>query len=186
MDIFHILILILVLIFVTIITVVVLIYEWSLLVTRAPFVGLPKEVIPEILKVLNLKDDSVMYDLGCGDGRILFTCAKAKPKARYIGVDKALAAYTVAVTKKLLFKDKKVEFKHINFFKQDLSDATHVFVYLFPGLMNSLLLKLQKELKPGSVVVSCDFEFQDKQPRDIIHLNRDKHLLGQRLIIYEF
>ncbi|MBU2566544.1 class I SAM-dependent methyltransferase, partial [Patescibacteria group bacterium] len=141
----------------------------------------------EIFKELNLTEDSVMYDLGCGDGRVLFYCEERSLKVKCIGIDKALAARVVFVFKKIFFhKKSNVVFCHKNMFKHDLSDATHIFVYLFPGLMNSLFDKLKKELKPGAIVISCDFEFKDKKPSRIVNLNRSKHLLGQRLLIYEF
>ncbi|MEK7211069.1 MAG: hypothetical protein AAB731_00360, partial [Patescibacteria group bacterium] len=73
-----------------------------------------------------------------------------------------------------------------NFFRADLSAATHIFTYLFPKPMNELLPKFKKELKPGARVVSCDFLFKEKEPAEIIELHRSKNQLARRLYVYEF
>jgi hypothetical protein len=72
-----------------------------------------------------------------------------------------------------------------DFMKQNLSAADRVFTYLYPGLMDELLPKLEKELHPGTRLVSCDFPFSKKKAKEVIDLERPK-LTGQKLYIYEF
>lgn len=180
----HLLGVILVLIVCTAVIIIGLMYEWSLLVTGAPFICMPKPVLDPIVKALDLKDGSVLYDLGCGDGRVLEACALAHPHSKFKGIDKAKVAIWNA--KWRLRKRKEIKLLHKNFFKCDLSDATHVFTYLFPDLMNSLLPKLEKELKPGTRLVTCDFTFKDKKWAEEIDLNRPKGTLGRKLYVYIF
>ena len=164
-----------------------MLYEWSLVVTRAPFIPIPQAVLPYVVDALELKPGSVVYDLGCGEGRVLLACWKRFPHARYVGLDKAvLAIWLARWRKRQTARDADSVFKRMNFFRQDLSDATHVFTYLFPGLMQRLLPKLKRELKPGARLVSCDFQFNDMKPVKTIQLDRPIGALGRTLYVYEF
>lgn len=53
-----------------------------------PFVRTPTDVIPHILNALKLDEQSVLYDLGCGDGKIIATCHRIHPDTTYIGIEK--------------------------------------------------------------------------------------------------
>lgn len=165
-----------------------LLWQKSLVFTKAPFVCLPLEVIPEIINQLNLTPESIFYDLGSGDGRILAAAHQKTPLAKFYGVEKELLAHIIAKHKlKNLIKTGHLNLIHKNFFKTNLSQASHVFTYLFPELMNDLLPKLQKELKPGTILISCDFPFSKKSPEQIVTLsNRPPHALGKRLLVYKF
>lgn len=165
------------------IIIVGMMYQWSLFVTRAPFVCIPKEVAEEIAKALDVKEGSVVYDLGSGDGRVLRACYQKQPKAKYIGIDKAMVAIWYA---KFINRGLPIQFRHKNFFKCDLSDATHCYIYLFPGLVNRLLPRLEQQLKPGTRVIACDFYFDHKKPMKEIDLKRPEGVLGRKLYIYEF
>lgn len=170
-----------------VLTVIMFMYEWSLVVTRAPFISIPVAVLPYIVDALELKQGSVLYDLGCGEGRVLFACWKRFPDAKYIGLDKATLPVLIGWWRKRgLGKGVDVKIKKKNFFKQDVRDATHIFTYLYPGLMDKLLPKLRKELKPGTRVVSCDFQFTGMKPVRIVDLGRPPRTLGRMLYIYEF
>ncbi len=178
-------------IFIVIICLIVMIvgfmYQWSLFATRAPFVEIPKEILGDIVKALDVKPGSVVYDLGSGDGRVLVACYREQPDAKYVGIDKAIVPHVYAGLRLRWRKipARNIKLLHKNFFRQDLSDATHVYVYLFPGLLKSLLPKLQKDLKPGTRVVSCDFEFPEEfKSVQLIDLNRPKGKRGRRLYIY--
>ncbi|MFZ6014753.1 MAG: methyltransferase domain-containing protein [Patescibacteria group bacterium] len=175
---------VLILIFCIAVIIIGLMYEWSLLATRAPFICLPEDVVNSVIAELDLKDDSVFYDLGCGDGRVLEACAAQNSKCKLAGIDKARVAIWCARWR--LRKIKNVKISHKNFFKCDFSDATQIYTYLFPDLMNDLLPKLKRDLKPGTKLVTCDFKFTDWEPERIIDLNRSKDSLGRTLYIYRF
>jgi len=85
----------------------------TMLYTKVPFVPVPKEVLPDILKALDLKNGSIMYDLGCGDARVLTEAAKASKssetsessKSRFVGIERVwfplvLARFRVLKNKK--------------------------------------------------------------------------------------
>ncbi len=175
-------------IFIVIICILVMIvglmYQWSLFATRAPFVEIPKEILGDIVKAMDVKPGSIVYDLGSGDGRVLAACYRKESDAKYIGIDKAIVPHVYAKFRLRKILGSNFKLLHKNFFRHDLSDATHIYVYLFPGLLKSLLPKLQKELKPGTRVVSCDFEFPDIKPVEVVDLNRPKGKRGRKLYVY--
>ena len=166
-------------------------YEFSIacgmFTASAPFVPIPEEVLPEIVKLLQIKEDDTVYDLGCGDGRVLAACYKFEPRANYIGIEINLFAWALA-KKRFWFlgNPKNVKILRKNFFHENFSAANRIFTYLFPGPMENLLPKLQKELRLGTRLVSCDFSLKQKEPAEIIDLRRPKNSLAHRLYVYEF
>jgi phospholipid N-methyltransferase len=155
----------------------------------APFMTSSMKVLKDINEHFEIKDGSVVYDLGSGDGRILFYLSHFNKKAKYIGVENSLFPFILSKIGSYLNNKKEgVEVKIIknNFFDQDLSNATHIFVYLYPHVMDEMLPKLEKELKPGTRLVSLSFSFKDKKPISEVDLNRSKYKLGRKLFIYQF
>lgn len=153
---------------------------------RAPFIPISMDVLPAIVDALKLYEGSVLYDLGSGDGRVVIAAALSNPTVKAIGVERSYLPFVVSSIDVYRKAIQNASFIRANFFDVDLKDASHVFLYLLPGLMNSLLPKLQKELKPGTRVVTCDFKFKDKQPVQIIDLHRKSYDLGRKIYIYEF
>jgi ribosomal protein L11 methylase PrmA len=124
----------------------------------------PTEVVEEILKIAKVEKSDVVYDLGCGDGRIVIAAAK-QYGARGVGVDidpKRIQESWINA-KKAGVTD-QVKFLEQDFFETDLSKATVVTLYLHYNLNLRLRPKLQKELRPGSRVVSSTFDMGDWRP----------------------
>ena len=170
---------------------VILFILWSIgnLKNKVPFVTTSNAILKDIEKALEVKDDSVVYDLGCGDGRVLLYLSRFNRNARYIGIENSAFPIILARFESFLNKKKtgnKVEIINNNFFKQDLSDATHIFTYLYPNIMDELLPKFEKEVKPGTRLVSLSFKFAHKTPINKIDLKRSKYKLGRKLYVYQF
>jgi ubiquinone/menaquinone biosynthesis C-methylase UbiE len=108
--------------------------------------------------------DDVVYDLGSGDGRIVIAAAR-RFGARGVGVeiDPALIKKATENARKAGVAD-KVRFVQQDLFKADLSDATVVMLYLSPTTNLRLAPKLQRELRPGTRVVSNRFDMGDWKP----------------------
>jgi len=170
----------------------VLLFIWmfSIIKAKVPFVSVPSKVLEDIEKALNLKDDSVVYDLGCGDGKVLFYLAKKYSKAKYIGIENSLFPLILAHVRNWWYKKvnkiNNIEIIRGDFFDTDLSKATHIFTYLFPKVMDDLLPKLYTELKPGACLVSASFQFTGKKEKEVIDLKRGKYQLAKKIYIYEF
>ncbi len=154
---------------------------------KAPFVPIPKEILQNIVNALALRPDDMFYDLGCGDGRVLDAALAAQPKIHCFGVEyDPWPAFLARWRLRKHIKNNLARIIRGDMFKQDFNQATVIYTYLFPEYMNKLLPKLQRELKPGSRLVSCDFFFANKEPLEIIDLNRPKNKLGRFIYIYQF
>jgi SAM-dependent methyltransferase len=124
----------------------------------APYVTSPQPVVDRMLEIAAVKPGETVYDLGCGDGRILITAAQ-RFNARGVGVE--LSARLVKMTLdnlKRLNLHEQITVRQGHLLEVDLSDADVVTLYLETGSNELLRPNLEKDLKPGSRVVSHDFE----------------------------
>jgi SAM-dependent methyltransferase len=128
------------------------------------FVPTPHEVVAEMLKMAEVTQDDVVYDLGCGDGRIVIAAAK-QYGARGVGVeiDPELIKVCQEKARKAGVTD-RVRFLLKDLFETDIREATVVALYLTPELNLQLRPKLFHELKPGTRIVSHDFDMGDWKP----------------------
>jgi len=137
--------------------------------TRQPdvmYVPTHQAVVEKMLEMAEVKKGDVVYDLGCGDGRIVVTAAK-KYGVRAIGFD----INPVRVKESLEnVRSNKVEhlvtIKQADIFTLDLTEASVVTLYLLPEL-NVRLMPQLKKLKPGSRIVSHDFDMRGAKPVDV-------------------
>lgn len=129
-----------------------------------PYVPTPEEVVDAMLKLADVKKDDVLYDLGCGDGRIVVTAAK-NFGVRAVGVDIDPERIREANenAKKAGVAD-RVKFIEKNLFDADIKDATVVTLYLLPDVNRKLKPKLLKDLRPGTRIVSHQFDMGDWKP----------------------
>src|SRR5262249_48384183 len=130
-----------------------------------PFVPTPQEVVEEMLKLAGVKEGDVVYDLGCGDGRIVVTAVKKYKAKKGLGVD--LNPERIKDSEKTA-KDAgvqdKVEFKQGDVLKltdKDIAQADVITLYLLPEVNLRLMPVLKKGLKPGARIVSHDFDMGD-------------------------
>ena len=135
--------------------------------TREPdvhYVPTPTDVVAKMLDMADVGGDDIVYDLGCGDGRIVISAARERG-ARGIGIDidPARIAESRENAEKAGVTD-RVEFLEQDLFTTDLGDATVVTLYLLPSLNLKLLPKLIEELKPGTRIVSHSFSMGDWDP----------------------
>ncbi len=127
-----------------------------------PYVPTPEEVVREMLRVARVGKEDVVYDLGCGDGRIVITAAKEFGAKRGVGVDidPERIRESNENARKAGVTD-RVRFFQQDLFETDIRDATVVTLYLLPSINIKLRPKLFRELRPGSRVVSHDFDMCD-------------------------
>ena len=141
-------------------------------VTRdVPYVPTDDAVVPAILRLAHVTADDVIYDLGCGDGRIVIAAAKHHG-ARGIGVDiDPMRIEECRDNLKRAGRDvaDRVHFHQTSLFDLDLRPATVVVLYLLPSLNIRLRPKLLSELRPGSRVISNHFDMAIWRPDETVH-----------------
>lgn len=130
------------------------------------YVPTPNEIVDRMLDAANVTALDVVYDLGCGDGRIVIAAAK-KYGTRGVGVDLDPARIREAqANAKKAGVENLVTFKVADMFKTDLHEATVVTLYLLPELNRRLKPKLFAELRPGARVVSHDWDMGRDWPAE--------------------
>jgi SAM-dependent methyltransferase len=123
----------------------------------------PLAVVQTMMDMAAVKAGDVVYDLGCGDGRIAIGAARRGASGVGIDLNYNLIEWANANAKAERVQD-KVKFVHQDIFTMDLSEASVVTLYLLPELNQRLRPKLWKELKVGSRVVSNAFDMGNWRP----------------------
>jgi len=132
----------------------------------APYVSTPEAVVDEMLRLARVGRGDVLYDLGCGDGRIVIAAARDHGASGVgIDIDPARIAEANAGAHRAGVSD-RVRFAVQDLFATDFSAASVVSVYLYPELNAKLKPKFLSELKPGARVVSHEFGIGDWAPVD--------------------
>ena len=135
------------------------------------YVPTPEAVVEAMLQVANVTKNDVVYDLGCGDGRIPVTAAR-KYGARGVcfDIDPERIKEATENAKKAGVSN-LVEFRQEDLFKADFKEATVVTLYLLPDLNVKLRPKLWEELKPGTRIVSHQFDMGTWKPEKRLESN---------------
>jgi SAM-dependent methyltransferase len=146
------------------------------------FAPTPQDVVEAMLKAARVTGADVVYDLGSGDGRIPITAARLYG-AHGVGIDidPALVKEATASARTAGVSD-KVRFLAQDLFKADISPATVVTLYLTPFLNFKLLPKLNTELRPGTRVVSHQWEMMD--PTDKYEYKPEQKLIVGNSFVY--
>jgi predicted O-methyltransferase YrrM len=135
-----------------------------------PYVPTPNEVVDRMLQLANVTGDDTLYDLGSGDGRIIITAAQRYgTRGTGIDINPELVQQSQANAQSANVAD-RVEFVQQDLFQTDLSNATVVTLYLLPDINLKLRPKLLRELKPGTRIVSHDFDMGEWEPEQVVQV----------------
>jgi SAM-dependent methyltransferase len=143
-----------------------------------PFVPTPEDVVAGMLKAAGVKKDDILYDLGCGDGRIVITAAQ-KFGTKGVGID--INPVRIKEARENAAKagvTDRVKFIEQDLFDANIADATVVTLYLLPSVNLKLRPKLLHDLKPGTRVVSHSFDMGDWKP------DKETEVDGQRIYFW--
>ena len=157
------------------------VHGYFMLRNRVPYVALPNAAIGMVVSQLGVGDDDVVYDLGCGDGRVIAAVQNFNPNARYTGVENNPLIWMMAVVR-LRVRARIVRGEIAD---AKLREATRVFVYLGPKLMAQLEPRFERELPKGARVVSVQFPLPSRTP------DAEMELVGStsyaaRLYVYNY
>jgi cyclopropane fatty-acyl-phospholipid synthase-like methyltransferase len=135
-----------------------------------PYVSTPDSVVAEMLRLAAVRPGDMVYDLGCGDGRIVIAAAKDFG-ARGVGIDidPARIAEANAAARRAGVSP-RVRFTVQDLFQTDFSEASVVALYLYPEMNAKLLPKFLAELRPGTRIVSHQFGMGDWRPQESVRL----------------
>ncbi|OHB17767.1 MAG: hypothetical protein A2734_02825 [Parcubacteria group bacterium RIFCSPHIGHO2_01_FULL_40_30] len=156
----NLLILLAILIFQILLPITVLLFLLSgfvSMISGAPYVPISKKSIKKVLSFGGLSSRDTLYDLGCGDGRILISGSLNFGVPKAVGYEIALWPYLKAL---LLIKYSKlfnIKVFRRNCFKADVSQATFIYLYLFPKLVDKIAYKIAGEGKPETKVLCVTF-----------------------------
>jgi len=147
------------------------------------YVPTPYDVVEKMLQMANVKKTDVIYDLGCGDGRIIVQAAK-KRGCRAVGYEiepnRIREAYENIKKNKV---EHLVEIRQEDLFTADFSEATVMGLYLLPGMMTKLLPKIEK-LPPGTRIVAHDYGFHGIQPDKVVTVTSNETNVQHTLYLY--
>lgn len=132
------------------------------------YVPTPPEVVEQMLEMAKVNKNDVLYDLGSGDGRIPITAVQKRDVRRAVGIEinPERIQEANANAQKAGVTD-RVTFVNQDLFESDFSDATVMTLYLLPSLNVKLRPQLFSQLKPGTRIVSHDFDMGEWKPERV-------------------
>lgn len=131
----------------------------------APYVPTPLNIVRRMLELVRANSNDILYDLGCGDGRILFSAVEEFNVRKAVGYElNPMMCETVRRKADEKGLKGRIEVINGNFFLADLSPASVITLYLTTSGNTKLKPKLEKELQKGSRVVSHDFPINGWKP----------------------
>lgn len=155
-----------------------------------PFVPTTEQAVEAMLKLADVKQSDIVYDLGCGDGRIVVEAAK-KFGAHAVGIDiNPVRISEAKANAKKAGVEKLVRFEENDLFLADIHEATVVTLFLLPKINLKLLPKLTHDLKPGTRIVSNTFDMGDWKPQKEIIVGGENDIddenggLSKRLFLW--
>lgn len=151
-----------------------------------PFVPTTDAAVAEMLKLADVKKGDIVYDLGCGDGRIVIAAAKAGARGVGLDINPVRIAEAKANAKKAGVED-QVRFEEQDLFQADVREATVVTLFLLQSVNLKLRPKLLADLKPGTRVVSNTFDMGDWKPVKEVTVGNDEDAdayLSKRLYLW--
>ena len=150
----------------------------------APYVPTPQEVVDKMLELAQVKSKDVVYDLGCGDGRIVVTAAK-RYGARGVGLDiNPERIRECQANAKLAGVENLVTCKLQDVRTADVSEATVVTLYLLSSSNLTLRPMLTKQLRPGARIVSHAFSMGDWEPLKTVEV-KDSNDFSRTLYLWQ-
>jgi len=178
------------LIIMIVVGVIILVPATYALIWGAPFVPNSRKVVRKMFEYAGLKEGKdnskvKLYDLGCGDGRVVHMANKLYG-VQSIGYE--FAPHVFAWAKfwqifQVIFWKSKAKIKYRDFYSAKIDDADIMILYLMPETLARLAHRFKSELKPGTIIVSYAFEIKGMTPKKLVPKDKSKKL--SKFMIYE-
>jgi predicted RNA methylase len=154
-----------------------------------PYIGSPHAVVAKIAEQFEMTKESVFYDVGAGDGRVVFEVAKRYPNVKVIGIELALFPYAIAKTRLWIGKTFFGRYHNVVLLREDFqnhsfADATHIYAYLYPKVLDLLVVQVLKQKEKEVFLVSGTFETIIVQNCGKVVVSEKKKALIKELFVY--
>lgn len=152
-------------------TLLIAISAVAVFILRVPFVSTPPHIADAMFGLIDWQGKEVVVDLGCGDGRLLERLKKKLPDTTVTGCELSPVVWLAGIIRSLVLRTGvRIRFRSV--FRQNVSRADVVVLYLFPHLMQALEDKLDRELQPGTFVLCQTFGFPGRRAEKIVRVPR--------------
>lgn len=151
--------------FACIILLILLSFVWPPDSPWSPWWRTSRKIARSACRLAGVSKKDIVYELGSGDGEFILTAANEFQARKAIGIEIDHSRYYISKIKKQKSKSKNVEFRRSDFKKVDLSEATVVYFYLVPRVIERIMPKLKKELKRGTRIVSYRYRLPVKETK---------------------
>lgn len=154
-----------------------------------PYIGSPSAVVAKIAKQFELTKESVFYDVGAGDGRVVFEVAKRFPDTKVVGIELALFPYALArirlwIGKTFFGRYRNVTILRKDFGAHDFSDATHMYVYLYAKIVDLVIAQVRTQKKNPVFLLSGAFKSSIVPNCGKVVVSEKKKALIKELFVY--
>ena len=160
-----------VLVFVAVVTLGLVLTVVMHVFLHVPYVGTPPKVARRMVELARLTGRERVVDLGAGDGRVLFAAKRMHPGITAVGCEIVPTVWCLGVIRKL-FERLPVTLQLKSALAEDLRSTDVLLLYVTPPLMNKLLPKFERELRPGTRIVSHAFHVPGKIPQEKVEVER--------------
>ena len=150
---------------------------------NAPYITSPDLVVDQMIELAGLDEDDLVFDLGCGDGRIVIAAAQ-QSGCRGVGfeIDPKLVAQA-RENVRLEQVDDRVEIVEQDIFTVDLSEADVAMMYLLPWMMNKLVPQFD-QMRPGCRIISHEYWIEGVEPDEVLECEGDMAEQPQAIYLY--
>ncbi len=134
----------------------------------APFIPSGKKALHHMIKAADIQPTDTVFDLGCGDGRLVFAADRAGAH-KTVGIEISYLVYLLARIRNFFYGSERTEIRHGNFFNfHDVREADVIFVFLLPVIMDKVFEEIWPHMRPGAKVVSHAFTPKGFTPNRVL------------------
>lgn len=146
---------------------------------NAPFISTDNKSLKQIINEIEVKENSIIYELGCGRAKFLRILEKNHSKLELVGIENLFSLYILDKILFFLLKS-KIKFFHQDLFKTNLNKADIIYCWLFDTTMKRLGEKIISECRPGTQIISRSFSISQLTPTKTITI-RNKQVYFYKL-----
>ncbi len=162
---------------------IIIVTAFSHMRTRTPYGGTSKSIREAMIRLADIRAGQRVFDIGAGDGRLLIAAKRKDASIQAVGYECALGIWIIGKLRIRLSR-KVVLLRLRDAMKDDLAAADRIFLYLGPEMMKRLEEKFDRELRPGTRVITHAFRFPRREPVAVEQVQGRWH--AKKLFVYQW